>query len=858
MKRKINILKITTIFTAFTLGIVSFTGVFNKAPTRVEATPHLANYDPYYYEGNYYEDKDIDLDGGAGMNGTLRQDLTSKNRPVAFLTYGGYAVGDNLSTHLQKADEDPTNSSNMIYFYTRNSVAKTAANADANTIIWCREHVWPKSSSNGNWEGDTKGKQKAGTDILHLRPEYSSVNSSRGNTIYGDNNGQGEKKYEGMTYGYYPSGSGLFEPVDALKGDIARIIMYVWTTYTDYDGYSPIDILDVFESYDTLIKWHTMDKPDVLEGNRNDYCETKTPQGNRNPYVDHPELAWKVFGAEVEDQTILNNCVAAYPASGYVPVRPTSITLNENSLSLDINETFTLTSTLEPDGAVGTVTWTSSNTSVAMVNENGVVTAKGAGSATITARVSSTLSATCNVLVTASSDVVTSNIFEANLTNGTSITNGFSITYENVSSQSGFWQDKGTKDSSICYFMAKSNSPLFDNQPSQITLTATLGAGSTKNPLDHNVEAVFVDSSGNEITSTKTTVATSLQKDPHDIVVNLPYNANACGLKLMHMKEDSWNVRYYSFSLSYTYNVTVGPEAYLGSATAIKTIRGNASVTSQNKDSTITFKTAGIASGADITSVSIGDVTLNGAKGSNENGNIPKYYESGYEMRVYKGNTFTFASANNITRIEFTFTGGTATGLGVDSGTLSGNVWTGEGTSIVFSNNNITNTQIKIKAIQITTKSPVVSISSLDVRFGIKIATSAWDAVANNAEWTIQDYGVMMYLTTENKLSTAPEVSSRYNKNLDLDHQTLVSVGRRESGTTPATDGNGNYNFTVKVNIPSSSWYDYYFCVRPFIQINNEICWLLDGDLQESVRTLADSNNGTNFEPDVLSYLAGN
>ena len=96
-----------------------------------------------------------------------------------------------------------------------------------------------------------------------------------------------------------------------------------------------------------------------------------------------------------------------------------------------------------------------------------------------------------------------------------------------------------------------STTALFAAQPSSIILTANLGAGSAKNPLDNKVEAVLVDADGNEIAATKVTVATSLPKDPADIEVTIPYAANAYGLKLMHVKENSWNARYYSFTLAY-------------------------------------------------------------------------------------------------------------------------------------------------------------------------------------------------------------------------------------------------------------------------------------------------------------------
>ena len=90
-----------------------------------------------------------------------------------------------------------------------------------------------------------------------------------------------------------------------------------------------------------------------------------------------------------------------------VVITPTGITLNETELLLGVGGQSTLTATLTPDGASGTVTWSSSDEDVATVAA-GVVTAVAAGEATITARVSETLYATCLVTVTSNSIPATS------------------------------------------------------------------------------------------------------------------------------------------------------------------------------------------------------------------------------------------------------------------------------------------------------------------------------------------------------------------------------------------------------------------------------------------------------------------
>ena len=382
MKSKKNLFKLAILSSVFCLGVGLATFKTNNSFSKAKAEQYIDDYDPYTYSGNYYSG--IDFNDEGGMNGSLRTSLTSLIIPKAFYTYSGKS-GECLANILQEADEDPNNHNNMIYLYTRDSVAKNPANS------WNREHCWPQSRSNGNW-----GESKGGTDILHLRPTYGSTNSSRGNKPYGDNNKSGAKTYNGMLYGY-TEGSQYFEPLDQVKGDVARIIMYVWTAYTGYPGYNSLNILNVFESYDTLLRWHTMDKPDVLEGNRND-CSLTSKQKNRNPFVDHPELAWKIFGDNAS-VSVKNACMQAYPGEGIDPVDPTGITLNKETATVQVGKTVKINATLQPNGATGDITWSSSNTSIATVNSNGLVTGKAPGTATITATCS-TFSASCTVEVT--------------------------------------------------------------------------------------------------------------------------------------------------------------------------------------------------------------------------------------------------------------------------------------------------------------------------------------------------------------------------------------------------------------------------------------------------------------------------
>lgn len=80
-------------------------------------------------------------------------------------------------------------------------------------------------------------------------------------------------------------------------------------------------------------------------------------------------------------------------------LEPTGIALDKTSAQVSVDETLSLTATLKPADAVGTVTYKSSNSTVAAVDKDGVVTGKKVGTAVITATTGK-LSATCNVTVT--------------------------------------------------------------------------------------------------------------------------------------------------------------------------------------------------------------------------------------------------------------------------------------------------------------------------------------------------------------------------------------------------------------------------------------------------------------------------
>ena len=164
------------------------------------------------------------------------------------------------------------------------------------SIGWNREHVWPKSLGGFDNNG-------AGADLHHIRPDDVTTNAKRGNLKYGNaQNGidvKGSSLVSGAVGG--KAAGAYFEPLDNVKGDVARICLYVYARYGG-ELSKCSSITNVFESVDVLLEWCESDPVDTWEMGRNEVIGKI--QGNRNVFIDYPEFAWLIFGREVpQDMT---------------------------------------------------------------------------------------------------------------------------------------------------------------------------------------------------------------------------------------------------------------------------------------------------------------------------------------------------------------------------------------------------------------------------------------------------------------------------------------------------------------------------------------------------------------------------
>jgi len=251
-----------------------------------------ANFTGYY----------ADIDGF----GTVLQDQLHNLLRTTHSTEYSY---DALWDQLRYTDEDPNNTNNIIEIYTGWSVPKY--HSGGSTTEWNREHTWSKS------HGDFGDIRPAGTDLHHLRPCDATVNSSKGNKDF-DNGGN-----EYVDSSPYPGYSGntacyttstTWEPRPEEKGDVARMMMYMAMRYEGTDTFYDLELVDYSDSspsgqpyygkLSTLLAWHEQDPPDDWEDRRNERIWER--QGNRNPFIDHPEFAQMLWTPYPQGSTTIS------------------------------------------------------------------------------------------------------------------------------------------------------------------------------------------------------------------------------------------------------------------------------------------------------------------------------------------------------------------------------------------------------------------------------------------------------------------------------------------------------------------------------------------------------------------------
>jgi endonuclease I len=202
---------------------------------------------------------------------------------------------------LSQTDLDPNNSNNVLLVYGYNDSDTDIINdrtrdknAQCHTSscngLWVREHTYARSLGTPNL-----GFDLAGSDAHHLRAIDSQLNSLRSNRIYDDGIGNAAVLPNGNWY-----------PGDEWKGDIARMMMYMYVRYpaqclATNIGAGSTNFSTFGDMPNIFLEWNTEDPVSQYELNRNNILNTL--QGNRNPFIDNPYLATIIWNGPAANET---------------------------------------------------------------------------------------------------------------------------------------------------------------------------------------------------------------------------------------------------------------------------------------------------------------------------------------------------------------------------------------------------------------------------------------------------------------------------------------------------------------------------------------------------------------------------
>ena len=239
---------------------------------------------------DYYEGVDLDLEGDE-LYDELAVHTIAKHSP--FLEYGQRHV------YLYKADADPNNAENVILLYTGDSRDKReyeSGNNPHQPQTFNTEHVYPRSYLENEAEADLHVLRVADIDVNTLRWNYPFT--------------EGEGKYELKGEAFFPG--------DEWRGDVARIIMYMNLRYDES--------FDTMGGLELFLEWNAADPVSALEKQRNEVI--LGAQGNRNPFIDNPHLATRIWGGDEADNRWDGE---AEEADTQAPTVPQNLTVEEVS-----------------------------------------------------------------------------------------------------------------------------------------------------------------------------------------------------------------------------------------------------------------------------------------------------------------------------------------------------------------------------------------------------------------------------------------------------------------------------------------------------------------------------------------------
>ena len=305
----------------------------------------ITSFSVSFSQEQYYNNVDFSLTGIALKN-ELASKITATHTNILEYTPGVWEAS-------KITDANPSNSSEVILIYgweegsdgditndrTRDNSFQD--NGSGASFVWNREHVFSKSLASPALIG-VGNSQGPGSDAHNLRPADKTRNSTRSNYKFAS--GSGNSSRSSVTYNG-PEGANTrgWYPGDEWKGDVARMMMYMYLRYGDQclptaigvgsSSSTPDNMIDLF------LEWNVEDPVSDIEKGRNTFHENTSntyAQGNRNPFIDNPYFATIIWGGpEAQDTWGIYTTNDSEP-----PTVPTSVSLsNITTYSIDVSWT---------------------------------------------------------------------------------------------------------------------------------------------------------------------------------------------------------------------------------------------------------------------------------------------------------------------------------------------------------------------------------------------------------------------------------------------------------------------------------------------------------------------------------------
>ena len=234
---------------------------------------------------------------------------------------------------------------------------------------------------------------------------------------------------------------------------------------------------------------------------------------------------------------------------------------------------------------------------------------------------------------------------------------------------------------------------------------------------------------------------------------------------------------------------------------------------------------------------------------------------STHDYRLYqnKSGNIIFTANNGcvITSIKLTYNTSSNGILKYGDTTLTSNtaVAINSLTSVTFNvanSGNGTSGQVRITEFSVTYNVSVTAADQASMTFGGSISKEDWDAINDLDGYQINDYGVMVFRTTEEQLSNVLTVEEYFKLGPEN-----VAIVRKGSGT-PSAPENGYYDFFARINFGSTTnYFNIIYCAAPFILINDQYYFLPEQRYSvNSLATYYKTHDGCDLSSDALQYLS--